>query len=70
MRKPLYKLVKKKKKWNWGVEQEKAFKGLKYIFITELVLVASDLGIKLKMEVDILDYVIRGVLWIKCENEK
>jgi len=30
--KPMHKLVKKDEKWNWGVEQEKAFKQLKKVF--------------------------------------
>jgi len=51
------------------VEQEKAFKGLKYIFTTELVLVASDLGRKLRMKVNTSDYTIGEIPSIKCENE-
>jgi len=31
--KPLYRLVRKDKKWNWREEQEKAFEELKQIFI-------------------------------------
>jgi len=31
--KPLHRLVRKDKKWNWREEQEKAFEELKQIFI-------------------------------------
>jgi len=39
-------------------------------FMTELVLVISDLVQEIRVEIDILYFVIRGVLSIKCENKK
>ena len=46
------------------------FNELKKIFIKELVLIAPDLDKKIRMEVNILDYAIRGVLSIECEGMK
>ena len=44
---------------------------LKERFTKELVLAALDLDKKkMRMEVDALDYVIGGVLFIKCKNRK
>jgi len=41
---------------------------LKERFIKELVLAAPDLNKKMRMEVDVLDYTMRGVLSMKCED--
>ena len=43
-------------------KQEKAFKELKKRFIEEPVLAAPDLDKKMRMEVDVSDYVTEGVL--------
>jgi len=43
---------------------------LKEIFIKELVLAALDLDKKIRMEVDVLDYAIGGVLSIKYEDRQ
>ena len=42
---------------------------MKKRFITEPILVALDLDKKMRMKVDISDYVIEGVLLINCVNE-
>ena len=55
-------MVKKDKKWDWTVKQEKVFRELKEKFTKEPVLAAPDLDKKIRMEVDALDYVIGGVL--------
>ena len=38
--------------------------------MTELVLVILDLDKEMRVEVEVLDFVIEGVLSVKCENEK
>ena len=43
---------------------------MKERFIIELVLVILDLDKKMRVEIDVLDFAIGGVLLIKCENEK
>ena len=69
--KPLHRLVRKDKKWNWEEEQEAAvFKELKRVFIIRPVLVVPDLDKKMRVEADILEYAIGGVLLMKCENKK
>ena len=55
-------MVKKDQKWNWIEKQEKAFKELKEQFTKELVLATLDLDKKMRMEVDMSDYAIGGVL--------
>ena len=47
-----------------------AFKGLKRVFITRLVLVVSDLDKEIKVEVDVSEYTTGEVLLMKCEDEK
>jgi len=63
----LHDLVKKNQKWDWTEKQKKVFKELKERFTKELVLVVLDLDKKMRMEVDMLDYVIREVL---CEDRQ
>ena len=47
-----------------------AFKELKRVFTTRLVLVASDLDKEMRVEADASEYIIGGVLSMKCEDEK
>jgi len=65
---PLYDMVKKDMKWEWTEKQEKAFKELKEWFTKELVLAAPDIDKKMRMEVDVSDYVMEGVLSMECED--
>jgi len=58
----LHNLVKKK--------QEKAFRELKERFIKELILAASNLDKKVRIEVDMLDYAIEEVLSIEYKDKK
>ena len=61
-------MVKKDKKWEWTKKQEKAFKKLKKRFTQKLVLAAPDLDKKMRMEVDVLDYAMGGMLLMKGED--
>ena len=68
--KPLHKMMRKEMKWSWGERQQRAFKKLKERFTTELVLVTPDLDKEMRVETDVLDFAIGGVLSMKCEDEK
>jgi len=46
------------------------FKKLKRVFMTRLVLVAPNLNKKMRVEADVSEYAIEGVLSMKYENEK
>ena len=48
-------------------KQEKVFRELKERFTKELVLAALDLDKKMRIEVD---YVTKGVLFMKCEDRR
>ena len=65
---PLHELMRKDQKWKWEVRQEKSFKVLKKQFTTEPMLIAPDLDKKMRIEVDTLDFVTRGVLSMECED--
>jgi len=65
---PLHNLVKKDQKWNWMERQEKVFRELKEQFTKEPVLAALDLDKRIRMEVDMSDYVTGGVLLMECKD--
>ena len=67
---PLHLLVRKKKKQRQREEQEEAFRRLKKVFITKLVLAIPDLDRKIRIEADASDYIIEGVLLVKYGDEK
>jgi len=67
---PLHNLVKKKQKWAWTEKQKGAFRKLKEKFTKEPVLVVPDLDKKMRIEVDALDYVTEGILFMECKDEK
>jgi len=67
---PMHRLVRKQERWNWGSEQEEAFKRLKEIFTLEPVLAAPDLDKEMRVEVDVSDYATGGVLSMKCEDKR
>jgi len=50
--------------------QETEFGELKEKFTKKSVLVAPNLNKKMRMEVDVLDYTIGGVLSIECKDKK
>ena len=66
---PMNMLMRKDVKWQWGVEQQKAFNELKRVFITKLVLVAPDLDKEFRVEADVSNYATGGVLSMKCADE-
>ena len=68
--KPLHKMMRKEMKWSWGERQQRAFKKLKERFTIELVLVTPDLDKEMRVETDVSDFAIGGVLSMKCEDEK
>ena len=63
-------MVKKDKKWDWIERQEKVFKKLKEQFTKEPVLVVPDLDKKLRVEVNVSDYVIGGILSMEGKDGK
>ena len=67
---PLYEMTRKETKWSWGERQQRSFEELKERFTIEPVLVTPDLNKKMRVEVDVLDFTIEGVLLMKCKNEK
>jgi len=46
------------------------FEKLKEKFMTELVLVTPDLDREMRVEADVSDFVMGGVLSMKCEDER
>ena len=62
-------MVKKNKKWEWTEKQERAFEELKKRFTEKPVLVIPNLDKKMRIEVDVSDYVTGGVLSIESEDK-
>ena len=62
-------LTRKDVKWQWGVEQQKAFDKLKRVFTTKPVLAAPDLDKKFRVEANASNYTTGGVLSMKCSDE-
>ena len=54
--------MKKDQKWDWMEKQKKAFQELKKKFTKELVLAAPDLDKKMRIKVNVSDYITEGVL--------
>ena len=67
---PLHEMMRKENKWSWGKRQQKAFEELKKRFTTGPVLVTSDLDKEMRVEADMSDFAMGGVLSMKCEDEK
>jgi len=67
---PLYEIMRKENKWNWGERQQKAFEELKERFMTKPVLVTPDLDKEIRVEMDASDFAMGRVLSMKCENER
>jgi len=63
-------MKRKNMKWNQRERQQRAFEELKERFTTELVLVTPDLDKEMRVEADMLDFAMGGVLSMKCEDEK
>ena len=66
----LHELTKKEQKQKQGIRQEKSFKVLKKRFITKPILVALDLDKRIRMEMNISDYITGGVLSMECKDGK
>jgi len=62
-------LMRKDVKWQWGVEQQKAFDELKRVFTMKPVLAAPDLDKEFRVEADVSNYATGGVLSMKCSDE-
>jgi len=62
-------LTRKDVKWQWRVEQQKAFNKLKRVFTTKQVLVALDLDKEFRVEANASNYATGGVLSMKCSDE-
>jgi len=67
---PLHEMMRKENKWSWGKRQQKAFEELKKRFTTGPVLVTSDLDKEMRVEADMSDFAMGGVLSMKYEDEK
>jgi len=66
---PMNVLTRKDVKWQWGVEQQKAFDELKRVFTTKPVLAAPDLDKEFRVEADVSNYATGGVLSMKCSDK-
>ena len=66
---PINMLMRKDVKWQWGVEQQKAFDELKRVFTMKPVLAAPDLDKEFRVEADVSNYTTGGVLSIKCSDK-
>jgi len=63
-------MTRKNMKWSWGERQQRGFEEFKKRFTTEPVLVTLDLDKEMRVEADMLDFAMGGVLSMKCEDEK
>jgi len=63
-------LMRKDEKWRWEEPQQKAFDKLKQVFTTKPVLAALDLDKEFRVEADALNYATRGVLSMKCSDDR
>ena len=66
----LHEITRKDIKQNWKERQQRAFEELKERFIMEPVLITLNLDKEMRVEVEVLDFAIEGVLSMKCEDEK
>jgi len=63
-------MMRREIKWSWEEKQQKVFEELKKRFTTESVLVTPDLDREMRVEADVSDFTIEGVLLIKCKDKK
>jgi len=66
---PINVLMRKDVKWQWEVEQQKAFDKLKRVFTIKPVLVVLDLDKEFRVEAGTSNYTTGGVLSMKCLDE-
>jgi len=62
-------LTRKDVKWQWGVEQQKAFDKFKRMFTMKPVLVALDLDKEFRVKANVSNYATREVLLMKYSDE-
>jgi len=67
---PMNMLTRKDEKWRWEEAQQKVFDELKQVFTTKPVLAAPDLDKEFRVETDASNYATRGVLSIKCSDDR
>ena len=60
--------MRKDEKWKWGEEQQAAFKQLKAVFTTRLVLATPELDKEFRVEADASNFATGGVLSVKYDN--
>ena len=65
----LHELTRKKQKQKWEIEQKKSFKVSKKRFIMKPILVVPDLDRKMRIEVNVSDYITGEVLSMEYSNE-
>ena len=63
-------MMRKENKWSWRERQQKVFEELKERFTMEPVLVTPDLDKEMRVETDVSNFAIGGVLLMKCEDER
>ena len=63
-------MVKKDQKWEWTEKQEKVFRKLKKRFTKEPVSAVLDLDKKIRIEVNVLDFVVGSILLIEYEDRR
>ena len=59
---PLNRLLKKNKKWSWGMEQNEAFEKIKELLTSEPILTCPDFRQPFQLETDACDTGLRAVL--------
>ena len=59
---PLFRLLKKRTKWNWSTEEEKAFENLKSMVISDRVLHVVDFDKPFILETDASEYATGAIL--------
>ena len=62
--------MRKEKKWIWKIRQERLLEILKKRSTIGAILVVLDLDKKMRIEINVSDYVIGGVLLIECANKR
>ena len=65
----LHELTRKEQKQKWEIEQKKSFKVSKKRFIMKPILVVPDLDRKMRIEVNVSDYITGEVLSMEYSNE-
>jgi len=67
---PLNNLTRKEEKWNWGADQQTVFEQFNQVFTSRPLLVVPDLNRELRVEANASNFVMGGVLSIKCKDSK